>query len=224
MSTELTLNASARAELGKGASRRLRRNNGEIPAIIYGAKKKPQALSLIHKDVLKALENEAHYSQVINLNIDGKTESVVVKDLQRHPSKAILLHMDFLRISKATKLTLKVPLQFVNEDMCIGVKQEGGIFSRAMSDLEIQCLPADLPEFLEVDVAMLRLGETLHMSDISLPEGVESVALSYGADYDQPIASVSKARGSSSTESEDSPEIRTSTESAEASDATENQD
>ena len=224
MSTQLTLNASARAVLGKGASRRLRRHNGEIPAIVYGGKKKPQSLSLIHKDVVKALENEAHYSQVINLNIDGKTESVVVKDLQRHPSKAILLHMDFLRISKATKLTLKVPLQFVNEDMCIGVKQEGGIFSRAMSDLEIQCLPADLPEFLEVDVAMLRLGETLHMSDISLPEGVESVALSYGADYDQPIASVSKARGSSSIESEDSPEIQTSTASAEASDATENQD
>ena len=224
MSTELTLNASARAVLGKGASRRLRRHNGEIPAIVYGGKKKPQSLSLIHKDVVKALENEAHYSQVINLNIDGKTESVVLKDLQRHPSKAILLHMDFLRISKATKLTLKVPLQFVNEDMCIGVKQEGGIFSRAMSDLEIQCLPADLPEFLKVDVAMLKLGETLHMSDISLPKGVESVALSYGADYDQPIASVSKARGSSSIESEDSPEIQTSTESAQASDATENQD
>jgi large subunit ribosomal protein L25 len=224
MSTELTLNASARAVLGKGASRRLRRHNGEIPAIVYGGKKKPQSLSLIHKDVVKALENEAHYSQVINLNIDGKTESVVLKDLQRHPSKAILLHMDFLRISKATKLTLKVPLQFVNEDICIGVKQEGGIFSRAMSDLEIQCLPGDLPEFLEVDVAMLRLGETLHMSDISLPKGVESVALSYGADYDQPIASVSKARGSSSIESEDSPEIQTSTESSEASDATENQD
>ena len=224
MSTQLTLNASARAVLGKGASRRLRRHNGEIPAIVYGGKKKPQSLSLIHKDVVKALENEAHYSQVINLNIDGKTESVVLKDLQRHPSKAILLHMDFLRISKATKLTLKVPLQFLNEDMCIGVKQEGGIFSRAMSDLEIQCLPADLPEFLEVDVAMLRLGETLHMSDISLPKGVESVALSYGADYDQPIASVSKARGSSSIESEDSPEIQTSTESAEASNVTENQD
>ena len=224
MSTELTLNASARAVLGKGASRRLRRNNGEIPAIVYGGNKKPQSLSLIHKDVVKALENEAHYSQVINLNIDGKTESVVLKDLQRHPSKAILLHMDFLRISKATKLTLKVPLQFANEDICIGVKQEGGIFSRAMSDLEIQCLPANLPEFLEVDVAMLRLGETLHMSDISLPEGVESVALSYGADYDQPIASVSKARGSSSIESEDSPEIQTSTESAEASNVTENQD
>ena len=224
MSSEYALNATARAVLGKGASRRLRRKNGEIPAIVYGGKKKPQSLALVHKDVVKALENEAYYSQVISLNIDGKTESVVLKDLQRHPSKAILLHMDFLRISKATKLTLKVPLHFVNEDTCIGVKQEGGIFSRTMSDLEIQCLPEHLPEFLEVDVATLKLGETLHMSDIVMPRGVESVALSYGADYDQPIASVSKARGSSSIESEESPEIQTSIESTEDTDGSESPD
>ena len=222
MSTEYTLNATARAVEGKGASRRLRRNHGEMPAIVYGGKKEPQSLSLVHKDVAKAFENEAYYSQVINLNIDGKTESVVLKDLQRHPSKAILLHMDFLRISKATKLTLKVPLHFLNEDTCFGVKQEAGIFSRAMSDLEIQCLPGDLPEFLEIDVASLRLGETLHMSDIKMPKGVESVALSYGTDYDQPIASVGKARGSSSIEAQENSEIPTSTDSTGTSDGTEN--
>ena len=203
MSNDHTLNARLRNVSGKGASRRLRRVDGEIPAIVYGGKNEPQTISLVHNDVLKAIENEAFYSQIISLSVDGKTEEVILKDMQRHPAKAIVLHMDFLRISKSTKLTLKVPLHFVNEDNCVGVKQEGGIISRTINDLEITCLPKNLPEFIEVDLAELMLGQTIHISDIKMPTGVESVALSFGADYNQPVASVNKARGSGPLESDD---------------------
>ncbi|MDE0841022.1 MAG: 50S ribosomal protein L25/general stress protein Ctc [Porticoccaceae bacterium] len=202
MSTDFTLNAKGREVSGKGASRRLRRLAGEIPGIVYGGKKDPQSITLVHKDVLKALENEAFYSHIVRLDIDGKSQDVVLKDLQRHPAKTAILHMDFLRISKTTALTIRVPLHFINEDACVGVKQDGGIISHTMSELEIQCLPKDLPEYIEVDVAALALGETLHISDIKLPLGVESVALNHGSDHDLPIAAVNKLKGGGSEASD----------------------
>ena len=161
MSTDFTLHAKGREVSGKGASRRLRRLAGEIPAIVYGGKKDPQSLTLIHKDVLKALENEAYYSHIISLDVDGKSQDVVLKDVQRHPAKTAILHLDFLRINKTTALTIRVPLHFINEDNCVGVKKEGGIISHTMSELEVQCLPKDLPEFIEVDVSELALGFNL---------------------------------------------------------------
>jgi len=194
MSTDFTLHAKGREDTGKGASRRLRRLAGEIPAIVYGGKKNPARIALIHKDVKKALENEAFYSHIIALDIDGKPEDVIVKDVQRHPSKAIVLHMDFLRVSKNTKLQTRVPLHFINEDICVGVKLGGGLIAHSMTELEIMCLPADLPEYLEVDMADVDLGQTLHISDIKLPKGVESVALSHGGDHDLPIAAVNKSK------------------------------
>jgi large subunit ribosomal protein L25 len=194
MSTDFTLHAKGREDTGKGASRRLRRLAGEIPAIVYGGKKNPARIALIHKDVKKALENEAFYSHIIALDIDGKSEDVIVKDVQRHPAKAIVLHMDFLRVSKNTKLQTRVPLHFINEDICVGVKLGGGLIARSMTELEIMCLPADLPEYLEVDMADVDLGQTLHISDIKLPKGVESVALSHGGDHDLPIAAVNKSK------------------------------
>ena len=203
MSTDFTLHAKGREVSGKGASRRLRRLAGEIPAIVYGAKKDPQSLTLIHKDVLKALENEAYYSHIISLDVDGKSQDVVLKDVQRHPAKTAILHLDFLRINKTTALTIRVPLHFINEDNCVGVKQEGGIISHTMSELEVQCLPKDLPEFIEVDVSELALGSTLHISDIKLPKGVESVALSHGSDHDLPVAAVNKAKSGSSEADDD---------------------
>jgi len=194
MSTDFTLHAKGREDTGKGASRRLRRLAGEIPAIVYGGKKNPARIALIHKDVKKALENEAFYSHIIALDIDGKPEDVIVKDVQRHPAKAIVLHMDFLRVSKNTKLQTRVPLHFINEDICVGVKLGGGLIAHSMTELEIMCLPADLPEYLEVDMADVDLGQTLHISDIKLPKGVESVALSHGGDHDLPIAAVNKSK------------------------------
>lgn len=198
MSVDFTLHAKGREVSGKGASRRLRRLTGEVPAIVYGGKKDPQSITLIHKDVIKALENEAFYSHIISLDVDGKSEDVIVKDVQRHPAKTAILHLDFLRISKTTALTIRVPLHFINEDSCIGVKKEGGIISHTMSELEVQCLPKDLPEYIEVDVSELALGSTLHISDITLPKGVESVALSHGSDHDLPVAAVNKAKSGGS--------------------------
>jgi large subunit ribosomal protein L25 len=198
MSVDFTLHAKGREVSGKGASRRLRRLAGEIPAIVYGGKKDAQSITLIHKDVIKALENEAFYSHIISLDVDGKSEDVIVKDVQRHPAKTAILHLDFLRISKTTALTIRVPLHFINEDSCIGVKKEGGIISHTMSELEVQCLPKDLPEYIEVDVSELALGSTLHISDITLPKGVESVALSHGSDHDLPVAAVNKAKSGGS--------------------------
>ena len=194
MSTDFTLQAKGREDKGKGASRRLRRLAGEIPAIVYGGKKNPAQITLVHKDVMKALENEAFYSHIVELDIDGKSEDVIVKDVQRHPAKAIVLHMDFLRVSKNTKLQTKVPLHFINEDTCVGVKLGGGLIAHSMTELEISCLPKDLPEYLEVDMEEVELGQTLHISDIKLPKGVESVALSHGEDHDLPIAAVNKPK------------------------------
>ena len=200
MSTDFILHAKGREDTGKGASRRLRRLAGEIPAIVYGGKKDPARIALIHKDVMKALENEAFYSHIIALDIDGKSEDVIVKDVQRHPAKAIVLHMDFLRVSKNTKLQTRVPLHFINEDICVGVKLGGGLIAHSMTELEIMCLPADLPEYLEVDMADVDLGQTLHISDIKLPKGVESVALSHGDDHDLPIAAVNKSKAKDEAE------------------------
>ena len=215
MSTDFTLHAKGREDTGKGASRRLRRLAGEIPAIVYGGKKDAAKLTLVHKDVMKALENEAFYSHIVSLDIDGKAEDVIVKDVQRHPAKAIILHMDFLRVSKNTKLQTRVPLHFINEDSCVGVKLGGGLIARSMTELEIMCLPADLPEYLEVDLAEVELGQTLHISDIKLPKGVESVALSHGDDHDLPIAAVNKSKAK---DEDEAPAADTDADADEAAD------
>ena len=141
MSTDFILTAEARTDVGKGASRRLRRLGDRVPAIIYGDEKEPENISLLHKDLMKQLENEAFYSHIITIQKDGGDQEVILKDLQRHPSKSKILHADFLRVSKTKKLHTKVPLHFLNEDSCIGVKQQGGTISHNMTDLEISCLP-----------------------------------------------------------------------------------
>ena len=194
MSTDFTLHAKGREDTGKGASRRLRRLAGEIPAIVYGGKKAAAQISLSQKDVTKALENEAFYSHVISLDVDGKSEDVIIKDLQRHPAKAFVMHMDFFRVSKTTKLQTRAPLHFINEEACVGVKLGGGLIAHSMTELEISCLPKDLPEYIEVDMADVEIGQTLHLSDIKLPKGVESVALSHGDDHDLPVAAVNKPK------------------------------
>ncbi|BFM10294.1 50S ribosomal protein L25/general stress protein Ctc [Simiduia litorea] len=195
MSDAFTIIAEKRDLEGKGASRRLRRLAGKVPAIIYGGKSAPANVQLIHKDLVKSLENEAFYSHIISIVVDGKAEDVLLKDLQRHPSKPQILHADFQRVVRGQKMHVRVPLHFINEATAKGVKQGGGIVSHLMTDLEINVLPKDLPEFIEVDVANLGLGESLHISDLKLPKGVESIELSHGAEHDQPVVSIIKPRG-----------------------------
>ncbi|WP_370979663.1 50S ribosomal protein L25/general stress protein Ctc [Agaribacterium sp. ZY112] len=192
---DFKLDVIARDDAGKGASRRLRREEGLVPAIVYGGRKKPQNISIVYKELIKHLENEAFYSHLIELNVDGKAENVILKDLQRHPSKPVIYHADFLRVSKTKKLKMSAPIHFINEASSVGVKQQGGIVNHQMTELEISCLPADIPEFIEVDLAELEVGQSVHISDLKLPKGVESVALSHGADHDQSVAAIIKPRG-----------------------------
>ena len=194
--SELTLNATLRSDeqQGKGASRRLRRE-GVTPAIVYGGAKnrKPASISVLQKDILRALDNEAFYSSIIELNIGDKKENVVLIDLQRHPAKDIILHADFLRVSKTTKITKKIPLHFVNEDSCQGVKIGGGKITKLVTEVSITCTASLLPAFLELDMLEIEAGAVLHISDIVLPKGAESSDLSLG--HDLAIASVSQAKG-----------------------------
>ena len=195
------LDAQVREVVGKGASRRLRRLSGVVPAIVYGADKAPTNISIKQNELVKHLANEAFYSHIITLNVGDKSESVILKALQRHPAKNHPMHADFLRVSKTKKFTTKVPLHFLNEDSSKGVKTQGGQVSHNMIDLEISCLPADLPEYIEVDLAEVELGQIVHISDLILPKGVESVALNQGADHDLAVATINKPKGVSEEES-----------------------
>lgn len=193
---DFALAAKIRNDMGKGASRRLRRRADEVPAIVYGGTREPQAISLSHNELSRALQNEAFYSHIITLTVDGVAEDVILKDLQRHPAKPVLLHADFQRVNRATKLHMRVPLHFINEDTAVGVKQQGGTVFHSLADLDVLCLPGDLPEYIEVDLAELELDQILHISDLRLPVGVESVALAQGADHDLPVVAIHKTRGS----------------------------
>ncbi len=190
--TEFALNAEVRSDLGKGASRRLRRNASLVPAVIYGGEKAPQSISLLAKDLAKLLENEAAFSHILSLNVDGSNESVLIKALQRHPAKGFVLHADFQRVVAGQKLTAHVPLHFLNEATAVGVKKGGGEVSHTLVEVEVSCLPKDLPEFIEVDLAKLELGQSLHLSDLKLPKGVELVALAHGNDL--AVANIHAAR------------------------------
>lgn len=191
MSNEFELAAVVRGDVGKGASRRLRRLEDKVPAIIYGADQNPQNLVLEHRAVVKALQNTAFYSHVLTLAIDGKKHKAVLKDVQRHPYKPRILHMDFLRITGNEKLHMNVPVHFINEETAPGVIA-GGVISHSMHHIEVICLPADLPEFLEADLSKLEMHGVFHLSDIKLPKGIETVAHQHG---DNPaIASIHMPR------------------------------
>ncbi len=200
---QFELNCSVRADSGKGASRRLRRLDNAIPAILYGGNKDPMALTIAHDDILHATENEAFFSHIITLNIGKDKEKAVVKALQRHPAKRLIMHADFLRVDEKQAITMKVPLHFINEDKCVGVKLGSGSIRRTLNELEISCLPNNLPQYIEVDMLEVEVGQTLHISDIALPEGVTSVALSHGEDSDLSIAQVQAPRGSGDGDSLD---------------------
>jgi len=193
------INAKVRTDIGKGASRRMR-HAGLIPAIIYGAGQDPVSLSLSHNEITKNLANESFYSHILTIHIDGKSEKAVLKDLQRHPYRPSILHLDLQRVSDTEKLHLRVPLHFINEDNCVGVKQDGGKISHQMTDVEISCLPKDLPEFIEVDLANVKTGEIVHLSNLTIPENVDLASLAHG---DLPVASVNLPRGTQEDEEEE---------------------
>ena len=173
---ELNIQMQERALDGTRNNRRLRRAQ-QVPAVLYGGNQPPRKLSIEHKQLLKMSENENFYSQVINLNIAGKKEKAVLKELQRHPFKPLLVHADFLRIREDVKITMHIPIHYINTEICKGVKQQGGVLSYDISELDITCLPKDLPAFIEVDVEDMALNDILHITDIKLPEGVEAVSL-----------------------------------------------
>ena len=212
--------ASPRSDVGKGASRRLRRLAGDIPAIIYGAGKEPTAISIPHKDIMKAVENEAFFSHIITVKVDGKNESVVIKDLQRHPAKPRIMHADFLRVSADQAINVRVPLHFMNEEKCAGVKQEGGIINHMINELEISCLPGNLPEYIEVQMAELKIGESIHIADLELPEGVTSVDLTQSEENNYPVAACVLPR----MEVEEEPETEEDDEGAEGAEGAEGND
>ena len=193
MSVDFTVEAQVRADMGKGASRRLR-HQGMIPGIVYGADKDAQSIMMDHNKVIHHIENEAFFSHILELSIDGKAESVVLKDMQRHPAKRTVLHMDFMRVSAKEAIRMQVPLHFTGEEVAPGIKTGGGIVSHLMTDVEISCLPADLPEYLEVDMSSLEVGDSLHLSDIPLPKGVEIVELTHGEEHDSAIANIHMPR------------------------------
>ena len=191
--SDYSLKAKLRDHVGKGASRRLRREANLVPAIIYGGKDKPQNISIEKFALDKQLENEGFYSHIITLDIDGQEQRVILKDLQRHPAKPIVLHADFQRVVKGQAFVTKVPLHFINEETSVGVKQQGGIVTHLITEVEISCIPSKLPEYLEIDAANVEIGDSLHLSQIKLPEGVEITELSHG--HDVTVGNCIKPRG-----------------------------
>ena len=189
MSDDFDLIADIREDQGKGASRRLR-HQGKVPAIIYGAGRPPRALVFDHNRVLLKLENESFYSSILNIKVGEKSQAAILKDVQRHPARPQVMHMDFQRIVEDEEIKMLVPIHFDGEDVAPGVKDGGGKVSHLITELEIVCLPKHLPEYLEIDVSELELDAMLKMSDIKLPEGVSVPALAQGEEADRPVVSI----------------------------------
>ena len=189
MSDNFDLIAELREDQGKGASRRLRLQ-GKVPAIIYGAGRPPRSLSFDQNKVLHKLANESFYSSILNIKVNDKSQAAILKDLQRHPAKHMIMHMDFQRVVDDVEIKMNVPLHFINEELAPGIKTGGGSVSRLLNDVEVSCLPKYLPEYLEVDISELELDAMLNLSEIKLPEGVEIPQLAPGIDNDQPMVSI----------------------------------
>ena len=191
MSAKFELQADAREGKGTGASRRLR-HAGKIPAVLYGAGKEPVSLSLDHNALYHHIKNEAFFTSILTVKLGKSTDQAVLRDLQMHPYKPRIQHIDLQRISATEKLHMRVPLHFVGQDQAPGVKQQGGVISHLMTEVDVSCLPHQLPEFLSLDVSHLQLGDSVHLSDIKLPEGVAITSLGHGQDL--AVATVSMVR------------------------------
>ncbi|MCY4148940.1 MAG: 50S ribosomal protein L25/general stress protein Ctc [Gammaproteobacteria bacterium] len=195
MSEQFELTARVRARSGTGLVRRLRRE-GDVPAVLYGGGKPNISIAINHDVLFHSLEEENFHSAVIVINTDGNKEQAILKDVQRHPHKIDILHADFQRVDRNKPIVISMPIHFEGEEECVGVKIDGGMISHLITSVEVTCLPDQLPERIEVDVSSLQKNESLHLSDIQLPEGVELTALMYDEDgtHDLAIVSVSARR------------------------------
>jgi len=212
---DFELTAESRKDVGKGASRRLRRS-GAVPAIVYGAGKKPMSIVLNHNDVWHALENPAFASHILMLTIGNEQEKVVLKDLHRHPFKKQLQHLDFLRIRDDVEIYMNVPLRFVGAEECPGVKDGGGIVTHHMNEVEVRCLPKDLPEYITVDLSDKELNDIVHLRELVLPEGMSLTAHLESNEGDYPVAAVHLARTSKADLEADAAEAAAAAAEAEA--------
>jgi len=208
---KIEVNADKRTLQGKGASRRLR-GSGKLPGIIYGGDGEPQTIELDHNDMFHKLELEAFHASILTMNIDGSKEQVLLRNVQMHPYKPLVLHVDFQRVDPKKKIHMKVPLHFINADVAPGVKTSGGIVTHVITEVDITCLPKDLPEFITVDLIDLDAGHTMHLSDIEVPENVEITALAKGDDQAMATITIPRAVLSSEAEEEAADEAEGETE------------
>ncbi|MDR5170749.1 50S ribosomal protein L25/general stress protein Ctc [Methylobacillus flagellatus] len=195
----ITIKAAKREGKGTGASRRLRRA-GNVPGVVYGGDKEAVSLEFNHKELFLEFRHETFHASILNLEVDGKKEQVVLRDYQLHPVRNTIQHIDFQRVSASEKVHVKVPLHFINADVAPGVKLGGGIVTHILTEADVSCLPKDLPEFIEVDLGNLEAGHSIHLSEIKLPKGVEFVQLAH--DNDSAVASIAKPRGGAAAEGE----------------------
>lgn len=194
MSVSFEFEVQKREGTGKVAARRLRSKEDRVPAIVYGADKEPMPISLSHNKVIRALDYEAVYSHILTLNYGDEVEKVVLKALMRHPTKPKVLHMDFMRINTKEKITMRVPLHFIGEDKAPGLKSEGGVLLKTITHLDISCLPLALPEFIEVDISSLSVGDSIHVTGVKLPNGVELAHAVVDEEHDQSVVSIQEPR------------------------------
>jgi len=193
MSEQVNLSAAERSSEGKSSNRNLRRS-GFIPGVVYGGKEEPKKISIMEKDIVKASEVSGFATQILRISIEGKEVDVVIKEIQRHPATSRVLHADFMRVDPDSKITLVVPIRTLNDENCVGVKASGGQVNHLINDVEISCLASNLPEQLEIDVLELDIGDTVSLSEIKLPEGVEITLLAQAEDRDQAVVSITEAR------------------------------
>lgn len=196
----IEINAVKRDVKGTGASRRARRA-GNVPGVVYGGGKDAVNLELNHKELFLQFRHEAFHASILSLIVDGKKESVLLRDYQMHPVRNTIQHIDFQRVSASEKIHVKVPFHFINADIAPGVKLGGGIVAHILTEADVSCLPKDLPEFIEVDLTTLEMGESVHLAQIKLPKGVEFVQLAHGVDA--AVASIAKTRGGASSDAAD---------------------
>jgi large subunit ribosomal protein L25 len=189
MATNHQLTATSRSVEGKGASRRLR-IAGYVPAIVYGAGEAPQAIQVLHNDVLLGSRYESFYSSVVDLTVDGKLQKVLIKDWQKHPFKQLMLHMDFQRVNENEAIRVAVPVHFLNQEKSPAGKTAGLVISHNLTEVTVSCLPKNLPEFIELDLADLKSGDIIHLSDLKLPAGVEVPELGLGKEHDVAVVTV----------------------------------
>lgn len=217
----IRLEAETRADVGKGASRRLRRLENKVPAVLYGGDHAPQSILLSHSAVIKALETESIYSSVFDLIVDGKAkaERVILKALQRHPFRSIIMHMDLQRVAATDVLVKMIPIHFINEDKAPGIV-EGGVINHTMTQVEVRCEARHLPEFIELDLANLALNDVLHLTDLVMPKGVQLAVDPTTGDHNHPVVGIHLSKAEISEEStEEVPEVEEGTEEASAEEA-----